>query len=104
MLGRGLSTPDERAKVVALTRLLERNPSAENAGATRQRLRAWIIAVPDIHVYACEDLLGHGLGDTYPYSREVNLQALFSAAAFAIEHPDRARDENAQYCAGVQGA
>lgn len=103
-LGPGLSTPDERAKVVALTRQLERDPLVENAPATRQWLREWIIEVPDIRVYACDDLLGHGLGDNYPYSREVNLQAMFSAAAFAIEHQDQARDARAQYHAGVEGA
>ncbi len=47
---------------------------------------------------------GHGLGDNYPYSSEVNLQMIFSAAAFAIEHQDKARDEIAQYSAGVEGA
>lgn len=103
-LGPGLSTPEERAEVVALTRLLERHPLVENAPATRQWLREWIIEVPDIRVYVCDGLLGHGLGDNYPYSREVNLQAMFSAAAFAIEHQDQARDARAQYHAGVEGA
>jgi hypothetical membrane protein len=103
-LGPGLSTPDERAKVVALTRSLERDPLIENAPATRQWLRKWIIEVPDIRVYACDDLLGHGLGDNYPYSTEVKLQPMFSAAAFAIEHRDKARDQHAQYHAGVEGA
>jgi hypothetical membrane protein len=76
----------------------------ENAPATRQWLRKWIIEVPDIMIYACDDLLGHGLGDTYPYSTEVKLQPIFSAAAFAIEHRDKARDEYAQHYAGVEGA
>jgi hypothetical protein len=67
-------------------------------------LRKWIIEVPDIKVYACDDLLGHGLGDNYPYSTEVKLQPMFSAAMFAIEHPDKARDEHAQHYAGVGGA
>jgi hypothetical membrane protein len=101
---RGPSIPEERAKVVALTRSLERDPLGENANATRQWLREWIIEVPDIRVYACADLLGQGLGGKYPYSPEVNQQAMFSAAAFAIEHQDKARDEIAQYTAGVEGA
>jgi len=102
--GPGLSTPEQRAKVIALTRSLEREPLSENAPATRQWLRKWIIEVPDIKVYACDDLLGHGLGDNYPYSTEVKLQPMFSAAAFAIEHPGKARDEHAQRYAGVEGA
>jgi len=101
---RGPSTREERAKVVALARLLERDPFAENAPATRQALRDWIVEVPDIRVYACDDLLSHGLGDKYPYSREVTVQPMLSAAAFAIEHQDKARDEIAQYSAGIEGA
>jgi hypothetical membrane protein len=103
-LGPGLSTRDDRGKVVALTRSLERDPLGETAPATRQWLRKWIIEVPDIRVYACDDLLGHGLGHNYPYSTEVKLQPMFSAAAFAIEHRDKARDHYAQYHAGVEGA
>ena len=101
---RGPSTAEERAKVVALTHLLERDPLGENAPMTRQWLRGWVSEVPDIRVYVCDDLLGSGLGDNYPYSSEVNQQMIFSAAAFAIEHQDKARDEIAQYSAGVEGA
>lgn len=101
---RGPSTQEERAKVVADTRLLERDPLGQNAPAIRQWLRAWIVEVPDIRVYICDALLGHELGDKYPYSREVTPQPMFSAAAFAIEHQDKARDEIAQYNAGIEGA
>jgi hypothetical membrane protein len=101
---RGPSTPEERAKVVAVTRLLEGDPFGENAPANRQWLRDWIEEVPDIRVYACDALLRQSLGDKYPYSREVSLQPIFSAAAFAIEHQDKARDEIAQYNAGIEGA
>ena len=101
---RGPSTLEERAKVVAVTRLLERDPFGENAPANRQWLRDWIVEVPDIRVYVCDALLSHSLGDKYPYSHEVSLQPMFSAAAFAIEHQDKARDEIAQYSAGIEGA
>jgi hypothetical membrane protein len=102
--GRGPSTPEERAKVVALTRWLERDPFGENAPATRQWLREWITEVPDIRFKACNALLGHALGDNYPYSREVNLQVVFSGAAFTIERQDKARDDVPIYTAGVEGA
>jgi len=89
---------------VALARSLERDPLGDSASATRQWLRNWAVEVPDMRFYACDALLGPGLGDAYPYSREVGLQPLLSAAAFAIEHPDKARDEIAQYTAGIEGA
>jgi len=102
--GRGPSTAEERARVVELARSLEQEPFAADAAETRRWLRAWAIEVPDIPVRYCAELLGHGLGDDYPYLIEVNEQAIFSAGAFAIEHPNEARDEMAQYTAGVEGA
>ena len=103
-LGRGLSTPEERAKVIALTRSLEVDPLRAGSSAQRDWLRRWVIDVPEIKIYWCEALLGHGLGERYPYLSEVNLQAMFAAATFAIEHPAQARHAEAQYHAGVQGA
>ena len=101
---RGPSTPEERARFVALVRSLERNPLGENANATRQRLREWIIEVPDIRFKVCAGLLGDALGDDYPYSREINLQVPLSGAVLTIEHPGEARDDFAVYTAGVEGA
>ena len=54
---RGPSTPEERTKVIELTRSLERNPLAENAAANRQWLRQWIADVPDIRFNVCNDLV-----------------------------------------------
>jgi hypothetical membrane protein len=98
------SSPEERARFVALARSLEKNPLAENANATRQELRQWTMEVPDIRFKACPDLLGHALGDSYPYSREINVQVLLSGAVLTIEKPGEARDDAAVYTAGVEGA
>src|SRR5215203_7123929 len=85
---RGPSKPEERAKVVELTRLLERDPLHENADATRQWLRQWTIEVPEIRFHVCNELLSHGLGEKYPYSREMILQTILSGAVFTLEHQD----------------
>lgn len=98
------STPEERTKVIELTRSLERDPLNENAAANRQWLHQWIAEVPDIRFNVCDDLLGHGLPDNYPYSHEVNLQVLFSGAAFTLENQDQAGYDIAVYNAGVEGA
>jgi hypothetical protein len=101
---RGPSTPEERAKVIELTRMLERDPLNENADATRQWLREWTIEVPEIRFHACNELLSHGLGENYPYSREINLQTILSGAVFTLEHQDKARDDVGAYIAGVEGS
>jgi hypothetical membrane protein len=101
---RGPSTPEQRAQFVALVRLLERDPLAPNANATRQQLREWTVDVPDIRFKVCPDLLGHVVGEDYPYSREINLQVVLSGAVLTIENPGKARDDVAVYTAGVEGA
>jgi hypothetical protein len=101
---RGPSTAEERAKIIELTRMLERDPLNENADATRQWLREWTIEVPEIRFHVCNELLSHGLGENYPYSREINLQTILSGAVFTLEHQDKARDDVGAYIAGVEGS
>jgi hypothetical protein len=101
---RGPSTSEERAKVIELTRMLERDPLNENAAATRQWLREWTIEVPEIRFHVCNELLSHGIDDNYPYSREINLQTILSGAVFTLEHQDKARDDVGAYIAGVEGS
>jgi hypothetical membrane protein len=103
-LGRGLSTPDERAKAIKIARSLERDPLAKDASANRQWLLNWIIEVPDIRFKSCVGLLSPGVRDQYRYSTEVNQQIMFSAAAFKLERPDHLRDDTGAYIAGVEGA
>jgi hypothetical membrane protein len=120
-LGRGLSTPEERAKAINIARSLERDPLAKDAAANRQWLLNWIIEVPDIRFKSCVGLLSPGVGDQYRYSAEVNQQIIFSAAAFKLEDLDQRRRSSADsfkagatrrhlrndtgaYTAGVEGA
>jgi hypothetical membrane protein len=103
-VGRGLSTPEERAKAINIARSLERDPLAKDAAAKRQWLLNWIIEVPDIRFKSCVGLLSPGVGNQYRYSAEVNQQIVFSAAAFKLEHPDHLRNDTGAYIAGVEGA
>ena len=98
------SNPEERARFVALVRLLERDPLAENANAIRQQVRQWTIDVPDVRFKVCPDLLGHAIANDYPYSREIKLQVMLSGAVLTLEDPGEARDDVAVYTAGVEGA
>ena len=101
---RGPSTREERARVVALTRALEEQPFSADAPTTREWLRQWVIEVPDISVKVCDQLFEPHVAPTYPYAKEINLQRVFGAAGFAIEHPGKAMNVTAQYTAGVESA
>jgi len=101
---RGPSTPDERATAVKLARLLEADPLGREAQDARRWFTVWLIAVPDISVSLCGDLLGPVPRSAKKYQSELVVQTIYSGAAFIIENPEKASDEVAVYEAGVEGA
>jgi hypothetical protein len=101
---RGPSTPEERAKAVQIARDLEVDPLGANAKEERNWIMTWLIQVPDLSVKFCTDLLGPRPNPQSPYWAGISTQMLFSSAAFIIENPKKAKDQQAVYLAGVDGA
>jgi hypothetical protein len=101
---RGPSTPEERARAVQTAKSLQSDPLAPNVQQDREWLIKWLIEVPDISVKMCTTFLGD-LGDSKSgYPGAIIATLLASEAAFVIEHPDKAKDVEAVYFAGVDGA
>lgn len=98
---RGPSTPEERARVIELIRMLEREPLSANAGPTRATLLQWAFDLPEMRFHRCSDLFGSAL-DNYPYRREFNDHLMLSGVAFTLECQDKGRDYVATYIAGVE--
>ena len=98
------STPEDRALAVKLVRLLETEPLHKNAKDARSWLVKWLIEVPDISVTITPDFLRPIFGKDKNYAREIFFQMMFSSAAFIIENPDKAKDEQAVYLAGLEGS
>ena len=101
--GRGPSTIEERARVVALSQSLETDPLREDAAASRRWVRQWMAEVPDLNFIVCDDLLGDSLNG-HAFVGEIRDQVAISGAAFALEHQGMARNDAAVYAAGVEGA
>jgi len=102
---RGPSTPEERARLVAIAHKLEAAPLDESLISERQWAIMWLIQVPDLTVSVCSNVLGKDfLRTKYKYSSNVVAQLTLSSAAFIIEHPDQATDKVAVYTAGADGA
>ncbi len=101
---RGPSTAEEREQTIRLAHALETNPLDERAKAARAWLIEFLTEVPDINVKVCPSLLDPLLDSKKNYSTELVVQPLFSSAAFIIENPDKANDDEAVYLAGVEGA
>ena len=101
---RGPSTPEERARAVQTAKSLQSDPLAPNLQGEREWLVKWLIEIPDISVKMCTTFLGD-LGDSKSgYPGAVIATMLASEAAFVIEHPEKAKDVEAIYVEGVDGA
>jgi len=100
----GPSTPEERARAVQTAKSLQSDPLAPNVQQDREWLLKWLIEIPDISVKMCPTFLGD-LGDSKSgYPGAIIATMLASEAAFVIEHPDKTKDVEAVYFAGVDGA
>src|SRR5690606_19904662 len=83
---RGPSTPEERQRAVELVRLLETKPWTDEAAEARTWLMDFLGAIPDITVKQCFPLLGPPAA-RQQIPQELQLQHLFSSAAYLIENP-----------------
>ena len=101
---RGPSTPEERAKAVKIAHDLENDPLATDAKEQRTWVIQWIIEIPDITVNVCFDYFGKLPDPPRGHSTEIARQMVISSAAFMIEHPDKAKDDQAVALSGLLGA
>ena len=101
---RGPSTPEERARAVKIAHSLEEDPLAKDASEKRAWVIQWITRIPDITVYVCGEYFGKLPDTPHGYATDITWQMTISSTAFMIEHPDRAKDEQAVALAGLQAA
>ena len=92
---RGPSTAEERARAVKVAHELEDDPLAKGAKEQREWVIQWIMDIPDITVNVCFEYFGKVPDPPRGHSKEIARQMVISSAAFMIEHPDKAKDEQA---------
>ncbi|HLI62845.1 MAG TPA: hypothetical protein VKV05_05565 [Terriglobales bacterium] len=82
------SAAAERARVVDYARSLEEHPLAKDSLAKRMWLTQWIVNSPEVRVeVCCQELQSlDQVNDTY--SQQLRMQAMYSQAAFQVEHPE----------------
>lgn len=97
------STPEDRQRVVAIAHKLEAAPLDSTLVPEREWALKWVIAAPDVHVRVCTNLLADLRRPKYKYRSELLVQQLLSSAAFVIEHPEQASDDEAQSVGGMEG-
>lgn len=92
----------ERVRAVEYTRSLEDHPLAKDSLAKRMWLSEWLVQVPDLTVSICCKELESLDKVNNTYSNQLRVQALYSQAAFLLEHPN-VRDVAAIEAAGLAG-
>ncbi len=98
----GASNLPDRDRVVDYTRSLEDHPLAKDSLAKRMWLTEWIVQVPELTVHVCCKELQSLDEVNNTYSNQLRMQAMYSQAAFRLEHPD-VTDEAQIQAAGLAG-
>lgn len=95
-------TPNDRERVLDYTRSLEDHPLAKDNLQKRMWLTEWIVNSPALTVApCCEELKSlDEVNDTY--SQQLRMQAVYSQAAFQLEHP-KVKDPAVIQAAGLAG-
>jgi len=99
---RNLADSEEFARVVTYAHSLEEHPLAKDNLQKRMWLTEWIVNTPAVAVappYKELDALD-AVNNTY--SQQLRMQALYSQAAFQLEHP-KVKDPAAIQAAGLAG-
>jgi len=92
----------ERERVVDYARSLETHPLAKDNLQKRMWLTEWIVNTPAMKVTPCCEELNSLDEINNTYSQQLRMQALYSQAAYQIEHPE-VTDQAAIQAAGLAG-
>lgn len=96
------SLPDDREKVVDYTRSLEEHPLAKDNLGKRMWLTEWIVKAPELTVDVCCEELKSLDAINSTYSNQLRMQAMYSQAAYQLEHPE-VKSTSAIQTAGLAG-
>ena len=97
------STPDERQKIVKMSKQYEKNILAPGAKNIASEILEWWIEVPDVTLNWCPSLLTDEMPQGQDLAGAVLLQGLAAAGVFVLEHPQQASDDRASWIAGLEG-
>jgi hypothetical protein len=89
-------------RVVDYARSLEDHPLAKDSLAKRMWLSEWIVQAPDVTVEVCCKELQSLDAINNTYSQQLRIQAMYSQAAFQLQHPD-VKDSATIQAAGLAG-
>jgi hypothetical protein len=99
---RGPATPEERARALSYVQSLEENPLGKDSLDKRMWLTEWIVQIPDFTINMCCKALDSLEKINATYSNQLRMQAMYSQAAFILQHP-QIKSEAERQAAGLAG-
>ena len=100
---RGPSTPEERKQILDYIQDFESNPLGPNSLQERESVIKWVIEVPDVHINFCSTILDKLNKSDKKDSPTLLAEMMFAQTRFVLQNPERQKDVEAQYQAGVEG-
>ena len=94
---------DAPATLIKAAKFLEEKPLDKEAKNIRSWAITWVIQTDKVSVTVCT-LLVSGVDKKYKYSGEIFGQYTIGMAAFKLDNPDKAKDEDAAQMAGIESA
>ena len=98
------SARTELQSITAKIHLLENVPLSSASDQQRADLFAWLVQSPDVRVNWCAGVLTDAPASDKDLAGGLLVQAVLSAGAFAIEHPDDSTDKLLTAREGLRGA
>lgn len=92
----------DKETFIKATHFLEQDPFNKDAKKYSEIMLYYLIQTKDVSAIICSDLTKAALNKKNKFSSELFGQYTFGLAAFKLENPDRATDENAAQFAGLE--
>lgn len=94
----------EKEMVIKTARALEEKPFDKETKKMREQALKWVIETDEVSITACGGVMKPFLEKKNKFGSELTVAYTIGMAAFKLENPDKAKDENATQLAGLETA
>ena len=98
----GQEKPSDKDNLIKVVRFLEEKPFDDNAKKYREWAFLYVAQTKDVSVIVCTDGIKPVIDKKNKYGGELLVHYSVAMAAFKLENPSSANDENATQLAGVE--
>jgi hypothetical protein len=100
----GIYAQTDKELTIKTARALETSPLAQDTVKMREKALKWVIETDQVSVIACGEIFSLFSDKKNKNSSEMTVAYTIGMAAFKLEFPEKASDENAAQLAGLETA